>query len=217
MLNSTCHSRNTHTDATMSGTTGTTKTPPTAAACAALLLPLPRDAAARDQVPHQYAFPGKPLHEAASLPVRPKRECTLPERTPPNALIGESEAGGTKAWLLHQQKMDRGTQVTLRERGRLTWPQPPPPPSTSFPRELGTGDCFCHLEHALSRISPKTLVRKLKPRDNDITSPCDQSSCQLAVKLVEIATQGSKRTHTQPPPVGGAFQEDSTQPPVHKL
>lgn len=31
MINSTCHSRNTHTDATVSGTTGATKTPPTAA------------------------------------------------------------------------------------------------------------------------------------------------------------------------------------------
>ena len=97
MLNSTCHSRNTHTDATVSGTTGATKTPPTAAACAALLSPLPRDAPARGQVPRQYTFPGKPLHEATSLPVRPTRECTLPERTPPNALMGESEAGGTKA------------------------------------------------------------------------------------------------------------------------
>ena len=35
MLNSTCHSRNTHRDATECGTTGTTELPPTAAVCAA--------------------------------------------------------------------------------------------------------------------------------------------------------------------------------------
>lgn len=103
-----------------------------------LLPPLPRVTPACGQVPPQYTFPGKPLHEAASLPVRPRRGCTSPERTPPNALIEESEAGGTKAWLLHQQKMDTGTQATLREQGHLTWTQPPAP--TQGFLSQGTGD-----------------------------------------------------------------------------
>ena len=129
-----------------------------------LLPPLPQDAPACGQVPPQYTFPVKPLHEAASLPVWPRRGCTSPERAPPNALIGESEAGGTKAWLLRQQKMDTGTQASLREQGHLTWPQPPAPTQGFLSRELGTGDCFCHLEHIFFRISPKTLVRKLANR-----------------------------------------------------
>lgn len=146
---------------------------------------------------------------------------------PASALTGEAKAGRTRACLLHWQ--ERGTQGSGQPKGSGVishgHSSPPPsafmvptalhpqgshrrpPRSASFPWELGTAGCFGHSEPGFFRFSPKTLVRKLKPMDNGITSPCDQSSCPVTGSHPGgNGTQGSNRTHAQPPPQGAPFK-----------